>query len=121
MQKIKAKTLPGFMELTPAKQIVFDEMKDKIISVFKLNGLSPMDTPILEYSEVLLAKAGGETEKQIYRFKKGDTDMCMRFDLTVPFAKYVAINHNELVFPFIAFEILILLISLNTISPEPPN
>lgn len=105
MQKIKAKTLPGFMELTPAKQIVFDEMKDKIISVFKLNGLSPMDTPILEYSEVLLAKAGGETEKQIYRFKKGDTDMCMRFDLTVPFAKYVAINHNELVFPFRRYQV----------------
>ena len=105
MQKIKAKTLSGFMELTPEKQIVFNEMKDKIISVFKLNGLSPMDTPILEYSEVLLAKAGGETEKQIYRFKKGDTDMCMRFDLTVPFAKYVAIHQNELIFPFRRYQV----------------
>lgn len=87
MQKIKARTLPGFIELSPAKQIVFNEMKDKIISVFKLNGLTPMDTPILEYSEVLLAKAGGETEKQIYKFKKGDTDMCMRFDLYCAFCK----------------------------------
>lgn len=105
MQKVKAKTLPGFIELSPSKQIVFNEMKDKIISVFKLNGLTPMDTPILEYSEVLLAKAGGETEKQIYKFKKGDTDMCMRFDLTVPFAKYVAIHQNELTFPFRRYQI----------------
>lgn len=103
--KIKAKTLPGFVELSPAKQIVFNEMKDKITSVFRLNGLTPMDTPILEYSEVLLAKAGGETEKQIYRFKKGDTDMCMRFDLTVPFAKYVAIHQHELTFPFRRYQI----------------
>lgn len=103
--RVKAKTLSGFMELSPEKQIIFNDMKDKIISVFKLNGLSPMDTPILEYSDVLLAKAGGETEKQIYRFKKGDADICMRFDLTVPFAKYVSLFQNTITFPFRRFQI----------------
>lgn len=105
MQKTKAKTLAGFLELEPNKQIVFDNMKEKIKSVFELNGLSPMDTPILEYSEVLLAKAGGETEKQIYRFTKGENDICMRFDLTVPFAKYSAIFENQLIFPFKRYQI----------------
>ncbi|MDD4815977.1 MAG: histidine--tRNA ligase [Clostridia bacterium] len=105
MQKTKAKTLAGFLELEPRKQIVFDNMKEKIKSVFELNGLSPMDTPILEYSEVLLAKAGGETEKQIYRFTKGENDICMRFDLTVPFAKYSAKFENQLIFPFKRYQI----------------
>ena len=105
MKKIKARTLAGFMELPPEKQIVFNRMKDKIAKVFELNGLSPMDTPILEYSDVLLAKAGGETEKQIYRFKKGDADICMRFDLTVPFAKYIAIFQNNLTFPFRRYQV----------------
>jgi len=105
MQKTKARTLAGFMELEPSKQIVFNNMKEKIKSVFELNGLSPMDTPILEYSEVLLAKAGGETEKQIYRFTKGENDICMRFDLTVPFAKYSAIFENQLIFPFKRYQI----------------
>ena len=103
--KTKARTLAGFMELTPEKQIVFNQMEAKIRSVFERNGLTPTDTPILEYSEVLLAKAGGETEKQIYRFEKGDTDLCMRFDLTVPFAKYVAINQNNINFPFRRYQI----------------
>lgn len=105
MKKINAKTLAGFMELTTEKQIVFNQMKSKIEQVFILNGLSPMDTPILEYSDVLLAKAGGDTEKQIYRFKKGDNDVCLRFDLTVPFAKYCAIHQNSLVFPFRRYQI----------------
>jgi len=105
MQKVNAKTLAGFMELEPAQQIVFNKMKRKIREVFEKNGLSPMDTPILEYSEILLAKAGGETEKQIYRFNKGETDLCMRFDLTVPFAKYCAINQNILTFPFRRYQI----------------
>ena len=105
MTKIKARTISGFMELTPEKQIVFNQMKDKIKNVFERNGLTPTETPILEYSEILLAKAGGETEKQIYRFQKGDSDLCMRFDLTVPFAKYAAINQNILNFPFRRYQI----------------
>ena len=105
MQKTKAKTLAGFMELEPSKQIIFNQMKEKIKKVFELNGLTPMDTPILEYSDVLLAKAGGETEKQIYRFIKGENDICMRFDLTVPFAKYSAIFENQLIFPFKRYQI----------------
>ena len=105
MTKIKARTISGFMELTPEKQIVFNQMKDKIKKVFERNGLTPTETPILEYSEILLAKAGGETEKQIYRFQKGESDLCMRFDLTVPFAKYTAINQNILNFPFRRYQI----------------
>lgn len=105
MTKIKARTISGFMELTPEKQIVFNQMKDKIKNVFERNGLTPTETPILEYSEILLAKAGGETEKQIYRFQKGESDLCMRFDLTVPFAKYTAINQNILNFPFRRYQI----------------
>lgn len=65
----------------------------------------PIDTPIIEYAEVLLAKAGGETEKQIYRFEKGDTDLALRFDLTVPLAKYVAKNYGNLSFPFRRYQI----------------
>ena len=103
--KTKARTLAGFMELTPEKQIVFNQMEAKIREVFEKNGLTPMDTPILEYSEVLLAKAGGETEKQIYRFEKGDSDLCMRFDLTVPFAKYTAMHQNTINFPFRRYQI----------------
>lgn len=105
MQRTKAKTLAGFMELTPERQIVFNTMKSKIRNVFERNGLTPTDTPVLEYSDVLLAKAGGETEKQIYRFTKGDTDLCLRFDLTVPFAKFTALNQNQLNFPFRRYQI----------------
>ena len=105
MQKVKARTLSGFLELLPQKQMIFNQMKDKIISVFKLNGLTPMNTPILEHSDVLLAKAGGETEKQIYQFNKGNTNLCMRFDLTVPFSKYVSIYQNELTFPFRRYQV----------------
>lgn len=105
MQTVKARNLAGFLELEPEKQILFNELKRKVEKVFLKNGLTPMDTPILEYSDVLLAKAGGDTEKQIYRFSKGDTDMCMRFDLTVPFAKFCAIHQNELVFPFRRYQI----------------
>lgn len=105
MNKIIARNLAGFLELEPKKQIVFDGMKAKIEQTFLLHGLYPVDTPVLEHSEVLLAKAGGETEKQIYRFTKGDTDMCMRFDLTVPFAKYCAINQDKLLYPFRRYQI----------------
>jgi len=100
IKKVKARTLPGFMELMPDEQILFNKMYDSIRKSYEKFGFVPLDTPILESSEVLLAKAGGETEKQIYRFTKGDTDMSMRFDLTVPLAKYVAMNYGQLTFPF---------------------
>jgi histidyl-tRNA synthetase len=97
---INTQPMPGFMELLPEQQIAFNKMLDKIKEVYKLYGFRPIETPILERAEVLLAKGGGETEKQIYEFKKGDTDIAMRFDLTVPLARYIAQYQNDLVFPF---------------------
>jgi len=105
MGKIEPRTLPGFMELLPNEQILFNQMKQKIEESYKRFGFLPIDTPVLELSEVLLAKAGGETEKQIYRFTKGDTDISLRFDLTVPLAKYVAKNYGNLSFPFRRYQI----------------
>jgi histidyl-tRNA synthetase len=102
---IEPRTLAGFMELLPNEQILFNQMKNKIESTYQKFGFLPLDTPILELAEVLLAKAGGETEKQIYRFQKGDTDLAMRFDLTVPLAKYVAKNYGNLSFPFRRYQI----------------
>ncbi|MCI9159077.1 MAG: histidine--tRNA ligase, partial [Lawsonibacter sp.] len=90
MAKVRPHTLSGFMELLPARQIQFDQMIEIIRESFSLYGFTPLDTPLIESSEVLLAKGGGETEKQIYRFTKGDSDLSLRFDLTVPLAKYVA-------------------------------
>lgn len=103
--KVKPRTLAGTMELLPSDQIIFNEMVDKIRAAYESFGFLPLDTPIIELSEILLAKAGGETEKQIYRFNKGDNDLSLRFDLTVPFAKYVSINQNELAFPFRRYQI----------------
>ena len=100
MKKVIPRTLPGFMELLPQDQILFNNMYDTIKKVYEKFGFLPIDTPTIELSEVLLAKAGGETEKQIYRFNKGDNDLSLRFDLTVPLARYVAEHYNELVFPF---------------------
>lgn len=105
MNKIKPRTLSGFIELLPQDQILFNKVLDKVRASYERFGFVPLDTPILEYSEVLLAKAGGETEKQIYRFNKGDTDISMRFDLTVPLAKYVAMHSGELAFPFRRYQI----------------
>ena len=105
MNKTEPRTLAGFMELMPNEQILFEQMKEKIEKTYQKFGFLPLDTPILELSEVLLAKAGGETEKQIYRFDKGDTDISMRFDLTVPLAKYVAKNYGNLSFPFRRYQI----------------
>ena len=102
---IEPRTLPGFMELLPNEQILFEQMKNKIEKIYQKFGFLPLDTPILELADVLLAKAGGETEKQIYRFEKGDTDIAMRFDLTVPLAKYVAKNYGNLSFPFRRYQI----------------
>ena len=105
MEKVEPKTLAGTMELLPNEQILFNQIKEKIENTYKKFGFLPLDTPILELSEVLLAKAGGETEKQIYRFEKGNTDISMRFDLTVPLSKYVAKNYGNLSFPFRRYQI----------------
>lgn len=105
MAKQKPRTLSGFMELLPAQQVRFDRMLELIRRSYSLYGFTPLDTPVLEASDVLLAKAGGETEKQIYRFTRGDTDLAMRFDLTVPLAKYVALHAGELSFPFRRYQI----------------
>ncbi len=100
-----ARTLQGFMELLPQEQIVFNRIKSVIAHTYELFGYAPLDTPVLELAEVLLSKSGGETEKQIYEFKKGDTDLAMRFDLTVPLAKYTALYANDLTFPFKRYQI----------------
>ena len=104
-KKVRPKTLAGFMELLPNDQIIFNEMKEKIKRSYEKFGFLPLDTPVMEMAEILLAKAGGETEKQIYRFYKGDHDLALRFDLTVPLAKYVAMHQNELAFPFRRYQI----------------
>ena len=104
-KKIKPKTLPGFMELLPNEQILFNKMKETIQKTYEKYGFLPLDTPVIESANVLLAKAGGETEKQIYRFQKGDNDLALRFDLTVPLAKYVTQYYDKLSFPFKRYQI----------------
>ena len=105
MDIIKPRTLSGFMELLPAKQIRFERMVEILRSTYASYGFAPLDTPVIEDAQILLAKGGGETEKQIYRFQKGDSDLALRFDLTVPLAKYVALHCNDLAFPFRRFQI----------------
>ena len=105
MNKVEPRTLSGFMELLPNEQILFNQMKEKIQKTYERFGFLPLDTPVIESAEVLLAKAGGETESQIYRFQKGDNDLALRFDLTVPLAKYVAKNYGNLSFPFRRYQI----------------
>ena len=105
MERIKPRTLSGFMELLPEKQAQMERIMETLRKTYSLYGFAALDTPIIEASEVLLAKGGGETEKQIYRFEKGDTDLSLRFDLTVPLAKYVAINYGQLTFPFRRYQI----------------
>ena len=105
MKLVEPRTLSGFMELKPSSQLLFEKYKNIIESTYQKYSFTPIDTPVIEYANVLLAKAGGETEKQIYRFKKGDNDLALRFDLTVPLAKYVAKNYNELIFPFKRYQI----------------
>jgi len=100
--------LPGFMELLPEEQIEFDRIKSIIEETYRSFGFVPLDTPIIERSDALLAKAGGETEKQIYFVNKGKEDllsMALRFDLTVPLARYVADHFNDLSFPFRRYHI----------------
>ena len=105
METIKPRTLSGFMELLPAPQMQLERMMQILRETYALYGFTPLDTPLLESSEILLAKGGGETEKQIYRFQKGDSDLALRFDLTVPLAKYVALHANKLSFPFRRYQI----------------
>ena len=105
MEIIKPRTLSGFMELLPEKQIRFEKMVDILRKTYASYGFAPLDTPAIEDAQILLAKGGGETEKQIYRFQKGDSDLALRFDLTVPLAKYVALHCNDLAFPFRRFQI----------------
>lgn len=105
MKLVEPRTLSGFMELKPSSQLLFEKYKNIIESTYQKYSFTPIDTPVIEYANVLLAKAGGETEKQIYRLKKGDNDLALRFDLTVPLAKYVAKNYNELIFPFKRYQI----------------
>ena len=107
MERIKPRTLSGFMELLPAQQQQMERVMDILRTTYSRYGFTPLDTPIIEASEILLAKGGGETEKQIYRFSKGDSDLSLRFDLTVPLAKYVALHYNKLAFPFRRFQIRI--------------
>ncbi len=97
---VNTRVLSGFMELLPQEQLEFDRIKSVISTEYKRFGFTPLDTPLIERSETLLAKAGGETEKQIYRFTKGENDLSLRFDLTVPLARYVADHYNDLTFPF---------------------
>ena len=105
MSKVQPRTLSGFMELLPGPQRQMEQIMAILRETYSLYGFTPLDTPVIEASEVLLAKAGGETEKQIYRFTKGDSDLSLRFDLTVPLAKYVALHYADLSFPFRRYQI----------------
>ena len=105
MERIKPRTLSGFMELLPQKQARMERMMQILRNTYSLYGFAPLDTPAIEDAQILLAKGGGETEKQIYRFQKGDSDLALRFDLTVPLAKYVALHYNDLAFPFRRYQI----------------
>ena len=92
MSQIKPHTLSGFMELLPQPQLQMEAIMEVLRNTYSLYGFTPLDTPAIEAADVLLAKGGGETEKQIYRFQKGDSDLALRFDLTVPLAKSTAAN-----------------------------
>ena len=105
MDIIKPRTLSGFMELLPGKQAKLERMMEILRSTYASYGFAALDTPAIEDAQILLAKGGGETEKQIYRFQKGDSDLALRFDLTVPLAKYVALHYNDLAFPFRRYQI----------------
>ena len=105
MPKITPRTLSGFMELLPGPQQQMERFLQTLRETYALYGFTPLDTPQIEAAEILLAKGGGETEQQIYRFQKGDADLALRFDLTVPLAKYVALHAGELSFPFRRYQI----------------
>lgn len=102
---VKPSILPGTMELLPHEQLIFNKMKDIIRETYELFSFLPIDTPALEKTEILLAKGGGETEKQIYNIANTSTDTSLRFDLTVPLARYVSMHEHELKFPFKRYQI----------------
>ena len=102
---ITPRKVTGFWELMPKEQMLFSSMLNKIEKCFQENCFVPLDTPVLEYSNALLAKSGGETDKQVFRFTKGDADVCLRYDLTVPLARFVSMHMNELSFPFKRYQI----------------
>ena len=104
-RKIVPRKLAGFWELEPEKELLFETMLDKIKQVFLKYAFLPLDTPVMELSEILLAKSGGDIDKEIYRITKGSTDACLRYDFTVPLARYVAMNEGSLTFPFKRFQI----------------
>lgn len=105
MDIIKPSTIAGIMELLPDEQKVLDEMKATIEETFKDYGFSSIDTPVIEKNEILFAKGGGETEKQIFEIASDSKDMSLRFDLTVPLARYVSEHFSELSFPFKRYQI----------------
>lgn len=102
---VKPSILPGTMELLPHEQLIFNKMKDIIRETYELFSFLPIDTPALEKTEILLAKGGGESEKQIYNIANTSTETSLRFDLTVPLARYVSMHEHELKFPFKRYQI----------------
>lgn len=102
---IQPSTLPGMMELLPEDQLVFDTIKRKIEDVFIKNAFFSIDTPAIEKLDVLLSKGGGETSKQVFRIDNSKKNQGLRFDLTVPLAKYVSMYMQDLAFPFRRYQI----------------
>ena len=102
---VSPKKIQGFWELMPKDEVLFEDMLSRLKKVFETNCFLPLDTPVAEFAEVLLAKSGGDVDKEIYRFTKGHADICLRYDLTVPLARVVAGNFNELDFPFKRYQI----------------
>lgn len=104
---VKPRRPSGFNEYLPAQQLEFNRLLDIIRRTYEVYGFTPLDTPDIELSEVLLAKGGGETEQEVYRFKRqgSDTDLTLRYDLTVPLARYVAEHQSDLAFPFRRYHI----------------
>ena len=105
MKRINTSPLSGMRELLPTEQAIFDQLKQQISDVYHHYGFLNIETPIIERSEVLLAKAGGDTEKQIYMVSKtaesaDSADQALRFDHTVPLARYIVEHNNNLAFPF---------------------
>lgn len=105
MKIVKPSTIAGVMELLPKEQLVFDKIKNIIEESYKKYQFMPIDTPVIEKNEILFAKGGGETEKQIYEIASESKDMSLRFDLTVPLARYVAEHFQDLNFPFKRYHI----------------
>lgn len=103
---IQPRVLKGFRDIMPAQEILRNELQERITKVYRSYGFVPIDTPVLEYSEILLRKSNGETEKQVFRFlDNGKRDVALRFDLTVPFARFTAEHEGELYFPFKRYHI----------------